>query len=168
MTDPISTRDPEETRAVGKKLGASVAPGTIILLEGDLGTGKTTFVQGLADGLGVTGPVTSPSFVIVNEYERGGRRVGGEWENPDAITRPFLLRHVDLYRLADPAVDLDRIGFSELLHDPAAVTVIEWADRLPGPLVYSGLLVRVRFSHGRMSEERILEISRSPSPSSSG
>jgi tRNA threonylcarbamoyladenosine biosynthesis protein TsaE len=102
----------DETRQIAAGLAASLQPGAVLLLSGDLGAGKTAFVRGLAEGLGInTDEVTSPTFTLVHEY-RGGR---------------LPLIHVDLYRL--DRADLDEIGLDE---DLAAkgVVAIEWAERL--------------------------------------
>lgn len=169
------THSADETRAAGKELAARLQPGDVVLLEGPLGSGKTTFVQGIAEGLGAQAPATSPSFVIVNEYAIGGRGLGvgsrdagGELRSrsptPDTLhPTPFVLRHIDLYRLPDPTVDIDRIGFPELLNDPAAVTVVEWADRMPAEAFGEGgsaqrRIFRVRFGHGRSEGERTIDI----------
>jgi tRNA threonylcarbamoyladenosine biosynthesis protein TsaE len=101
-----------ETRSIAVALAAELAPGSVLLLSGDLGAGKTAFVRGLAEGLAIdSGEVTSPTFTLVHEY-RGGR---------------LPLIHVDLYRL--DRADLDEIGLDE---DLAAkgVVAIEWAERL--------------------------------------
>jgi tRNA threonylcarbamoyladenosine biosynthesis protein TsaE len=114
----ITTRSPEETRTLGEILGRNIDQKTTISLSGDLGAGKTVFVQGLAKGLDVPSDyyVTSPTYTIVNEYP--GR---------------LHLVHADLYRIAG-AEELFDIGFEEF-HDSDGVIVIEWADRLaPGEL----------------------------------
>lgn len=121
------TRSEEETIAEGRRLAADLAPGTAVLLEGDLGAGKTAFVRGLAEGLGLDpAEVSSPTFTIVQEY-RGGT---------------VTLQHVDLYRLAPPEVA--DLALEDLL-DGRTVMAIEWAERLPA--VPDGALVRVRLSH---------------------
>ena len=105
-----------ETRAIAARLASDLAPGDVLLLSGDLGAGKTAFVRGLAEGLGIDADeVTSPTFTLVHEY-RGGR---------------LPLIHVDLYRL--DRADLDEIGLDQ---DLAArgVTAVEWAERLSRPL----------------------------------
>jgi tRNA threonylcarbamoyladenosine biosynthesis protein TsaE len=104
--------DEAATRAAGAALGAVLAPGDAIGLCGDLGAGKTTFVQGLAAGLGVVAPVVSPTFSLVNEV-RGGR---------------VLLVHADLYRI-ERARELDELGLDEALRGGVCAVVIEWADR---------------------------------------
>jgi tRNA threonylcarbamoyladenosine biosynthesis protein TsaE len=116
-----------ETRAIAAVLAAALRPGTMLLLAGDLGAGKTAFVRGLAEGLGIDpGEVTSPTFTLVHEY-RGGR---------------LPLIHVDLYRL--DTADLDDIGLDPNLAAEGIVAV-EWPERLlrafPGAL-------RIRISDG--------------------
>jgi tRNA threonylcarbamoyladenosine biosynthesis protein TsaE len=106
------TGSEDDTRLVGSHFAAALAPGAVILLSGELGAGKTVFVRGLADGLGIDpDQVTSPTFTLVHEY-RGGR---------------VPLVHVDLYRL--DRADLDDIGLDAELA-ASGVLAIEWADRL--------------------------------------
>jgi tRNA threonylcarbamoyladenosine biosynthesis protein TsaE len=106
------SRSEAETRLVAEQLARSLTAGTTILLSGDLGAGKTAFVRGLAEGLGIDpADVTSPTFTLVHEY-RGGR---------------LPLVHVDLYRL--DRADLDEIGLDTDLA-AAGITAIEWAERL--------------------------------------
>ena len=100
--------DYEETIALGEKLGASLQPGDILLLEGDLGAGKTTLTQGLAKGLGVTEFVNSPTFVIINEY----------------FTGRLPLYHMDLYRVEEEAQLYD-LGVEEYFYGNG-VCVVEW------------------------------------------
>jgi len=111
MPEVYRTRSPEETRALGEALARKLVPGDLLLLYGDLGSGKTTFVQGLARGLGVPEEVyvVSPSFSLVNEY-------------PGRIP----LFHVDLYRLGPEEVE--ELGLYEMLS--RGVMVVEWAERL--------------------------------------
>jgi tRNA threonylcarbamoyladenosine biosynthesis protein TsaE len=108
----FSSHSEEETRALARDLATELAPGAIILLSGDLGAGKTAFVRGLAEGLGIdAAEVTSPTFTLVHEY-RGGR---------------LPLIHVDLYRL--DRADLDDIGLDSEFAE-RGVIAIEWAERL--------------------------------------
>ena len=106
----LITRSDAETEAAAERLAGRLRPGDLLLLEGPLGAGKTTFVRGLARGLGVEGSVQSPTFQLL-------RRHAGS---------PALV-HVDLYRLAETA-ELADLGLEEQLED--AVVVIEWGDRL--------------------------------------
>jgi tRNA threonylcarbamoyladenosine biosynthesis protein TsaE len=109
----ITTSHPSETLALGKKFGEIVQRGTVILLNGPLGAGKTCFAQGLAAGLGVpkTHPVTSPSYSLMNIH--CGR---------------LPLYHFDLYRLRE-LEDLDELGYDEFA-EGSGVAVIEWAERI--------------------------------------
>lgn len=109
--ETVISRSPEETQAVGERLGARLEPGAVVACIGALGAGKTCFLQGLARGLGVESPVTSPTFVLVNQYR--GR---------------LPVYHVDAYRTESLSELLD-LGIEELLHGDG-VTVIEWADKL--------------------------------------
>jgi tRNA threonylcarbamoyladenosine biosynthesis protein TsaE len=107
----VRTRSAAETTGLGRRLGELVLPGEVILLVGELGTGKTTFVRGFAAGLGIDDRVRSPSFQIVRTHE-GGR---------------FPLVHVDLYRLSSANEVLD-LGLEELI-SPPAVAAIEWGEK---------------------------------------
>jgi tRNA threonylcarbamoyladenosine biosynthesis protein TsaE len=110
MTTSVVASSPDETAAAGERLAARLGPGDVVALTGDLGAGKTCFVQGLVRGLGVTTGATSPTFVLVNEYR--GR---------------LPVYHVDVYRTQSLTELLD-IGIDEML-DGHGVTVIEWATR---------------------------------------
>src|SRR5262245_37940886 len=107
------TRSESETVRVGRELAPRLEAGSVILLHGDLGAGKTAFVRGLAEGLGIAGgEVSSPTFTLMQEY-RGGR---------------LTLYHADLYRLNDPR-EIDDLGLDEIAAD--GVLAIEWAEKLP-------------------------------------
>ncbi|OGK92933.1 MAG: tRNA (adenosine(37)-N6)-threonylcarbamoyltransferase complex ATPase subunit type 1 TsaE [Candidatus Rokubacteria bacterium RBG_16_73_20] len=108
----LVSASPEETAASGERLGQALGPGAVVALIGELGTGKTCFVQGLVRGLGARVWATSPTFVLVNEY-RGGR---------------LPVHHVDAYRTASLA-ELQDLGLDELFGGDG-VTVVEWADKL--------------------------------------
>jgi len=106
------TESAEETCLLGDRLGVVLKSGDIILLSGDLGAGKTTFVQGIARGMGIDDQVTSPTFTLIQEYGRGDHR----------------LVHVDPYRL-ESEEDLIGIGFEEFV-EGGAVLAVEWSERL--------------------------------------
>jgi tRNA threonylcarbamoyladenosine biosynthesis protein TsaE len=118
MTDHITveTHSEHETRALGARLGAAAAPGDVFILHGGFGAGKTTLVQGIAQGLGVDGPVTSPSFVIANEYE--GR---------------IPIYHLDLYRVE--VMDTTTLEAISEYFGSDGVCAVEWPDSLPSDLV---------------------------------
>ena len=118
------TRSEQETRALGARLGAVLSPGAVVACQGGLGMGKTAFAKGVAAGLGYQGPVTSPTFTIVNEY-LGGR---------------LALFHFDLYRLAGPDELLD-IGWEEYL-DRGGVCLLEWSERIGALLPPESVIVR--------------------------
>lgn len=107
----VVSRSPEETQVIGERLGARLVAGSVVACTGELGAGKTCFLQGLARGLGVTGDVTSPTFVLVNYYR--GR---------------LPVYHLDAYRTGS-LTELVDLGLEEMLHGDG-VTVIEWADKL--------------------------------------
>ena len=114
----ITTRSVDETQKLGKIIGTAVTDGTVLALTGDLGSGKTAFVQGLARGLEVPDDyyITSPSYTLINEYP--GR---------------YPLFHVDLYRISDP-MDMEDLGLYEILHN-SGIVAIEWADRIEQKLL---------------------------------
>ena len=109
MVGRFETRSAEETRAIGKTLGMSLAEGDIVALTGELGAGKTVFAKGIAEGLGVTEEVVSPTFTLQKTY--AGLRT---------------LNHFDLYRIEEEE-ELHHIGFYDTLGE--GVCVIEWAER---------------------------------------
>ena len=111
----VTTHSEQDTFALGQKVAAALQPGTFVLLHGDLGAGKTSFVRGMAAGLGANpDDVSSPTFVLIQHYK--GRT-------------PLI--HVDLYRLETGAA-VDDLGLEELAS--GAVVAVEWAERLPRPL----------------------------------
>ncbi len=106
------THSPQETEDLGQKLGRLIPAGTVIAYRGDLGAGKTAFTRGLARGLGITDPVTSPTYTIVNEYTSGR----------------LPLFHFDMYRLHS-ADDLFDIGWEDYL-DRQGVCAVEWSENV--------------------------------------
>ena len=112
----IQTHSPEETEAVGRKLAAQLRPGDVLAYYGDLGAGKTAFTRGLAAGLGVTEPVTSPTYTIVNEYLSGR----------------LPLFHFDMYRLGS-ADELFDIGWEDYLAR-GGVCAVEWSENVEDAL----------------------------------
>src|SRR5687767_3245900 len=107
----VRTHSADETTSLGRHIGDLLRPGEVLLLVGDLGTGKTTFVQGLAVGLGITRSPRSPTFTMIHTYE-GGR---------------YPLVHVDLYR-TDNSSEVGSLGLEELL-EPPAVGAVEWGEK---------------------------------------
>lgn len=137
----IRSRDERETERIGERLATELRPGDLVLLEGDLGTGKTVLVRGLARGLGLDpDAIVSPSFVLAI-WHRGGR---------------FPLLHVDLYRLPEGA-GIEELGIDDALA-AGAIVAVEWGERIP-PSFTEGAH-RVRIAPGPKSGERTLEIIR--------
>lgn len=133
----VATSSPEATQSVAASLASLARAGDLLVLCGDLGAGKTAFTQGFAAALGVTAPVTSPTFTLANRY------VGTE----------LTVHHLDVYRLAhiDEVRDL---GLHELVDD-RSVTLIEWGDAIVGALPGGYLEIRLQLGDG--PDDRVLE-----------
>jgi tRNA threonylcarbamoyladenosine biosynthesis protein TsaE len=129
------TTSAAQTRALGEVLGRVLRPGDVVVLAGDLGSGKTTFAQGVATALGITEPVTSPTYTIVHEYE--GR---------------VPLVHVDVYRL-ERLAELYDLGLEELTDDARAM-LIEWGDIVAQALPNDRLVVHLEL--GADDDERMI------------
>ncbi len=129
----VVSKSPQETRRLGRELGATLKAGDVVLLEGELGAGKTTFVKGIAEACGVTVEVRSPTFSLMHRY-RG---------SPDVV-------HVDLYRERSPAA-LDDLALDEA--DEAAIIVVEWPKDLVA--TFWPAARRVRFEHVDETTRRI-------------
>lgn len=138
MTKKYTVYSLEETWQVAAEVAAHLTPGTVIALTGDLGAGKTTFMQGLGFACGVNRPITSPTFTLCQEYQ----------------TPRFKLVHMDLYRLNGPD-DLLTIGFLEHL-ESGAVVAVEWPER-GGDLIPPDAL-HITLSLSNDAEMRIIEI----------
>lgn len=109
------TKSPEETKARGRDLARVVMPGAVILLDGEMGSGKTTFVQGFLEEMGVKGRVVSPTFIIMKQYNVDNPKVREVY-------------HVDLYRVTGR--DIDEIGISSLWGRDSNVFLLEWPSLL--------------------------------------
>ena len=134
------TRCASETRSFGGELAAALMPGDLVALEGDLGTGKTCLVQGICAGLGVDEVGNSPTFVLLNVYETGDGR-------------GLRVYHFDLYRL-ETVDELAEIGADQFYHEADAVTLVEWADRLPELLPEKRWRIELRY--GEQEQERCI------------
>jgi len=129
MKEEMTSHSESETLELGRRLGASAAPGTVYGLYGELGTGKTILAKGIALGLGITEDITSPTFTLLEIYPG-----------------PLPLYHFDLYRIEDPR-EFDNLGFDEYLEGDG-VSVIEWADRAGSALPPETITVSISFLDG--------------------
>jgi tRNA threonylcarbamoyladenosine biosynthesis protein TsaE len=134
----VLTRSADETRDVGRAAAGLLEAGDVVIVAGELGSGKTTFVQGLAAGVGITDAVVSPTFTIAREYVGSVRLV-----------------HVDVYRL-DRAQELLDLGLEDLADD--AVLVVEWGDVAAGYLPADHLAVRLGPGPGADPDERTVSL----------
>ena len=115
MSETLSAKSPEETFALGESLGRQLAGGSVVLLRGGLGAGKTLLTKGIVQALGFdVDEVTSPSFALVNLYKTDSHRI----------------YHIDLWRIDEKTDAAFAVGLDELLEDPDGIVIIEWAERL--------------------------------------
>lgn len=133
----FTTKSAKETKKLGEKIGADLKGGETLALVGDLGSGKTTFVQGLAKGLGIDQRVVSPTFILVRKYGIGIR-------NNELGIMNFY--HIDLYRLeGDVEKELANLGFKEIVSGTNNIVVVEWAGKAIG--VYPENTVWIEFEN---------------------
>jgi len=132
-----TTHDAGQTHALGRRLGTLLRAGDVVVLDGELGTGKTVVAKGIAVALGVTEPVVSPTFTVVREYDA-----------------PTPLVHVDVYRL-DHLQELHDLGFDDLVGGEAVI-VVEWGDRVSAALPSDRL--RVLLEPGERDDDRVVSV----------
>lgn len=132
----IISHSEEETMQEGRRLAKTLTPGSVVAINGSLGAGKTAFVRGIAEGLGISHAVTSPTFTIVNEY-------------PGAMQ----LFHFDMYRMADEN-ELFEIGWDDYIAQ-GGICAVEWSDRIPNALPPGTITVAIENTGG---DSRRLEI----------
>ena len=137
MSRAVSTTGPDATERAGADLAALLGAGDVVLVSGELGAGKTTFVRGALRALGISGPVTSPTFVVGHAYEGADGPVS----------------HLDLYRLAGMA-DEDP-GLLEPFFAPEAIAFVEWPEHGPGAWPPDRVAHRVHLAHAAGDERRI-------------
>ena len=139
MKKQYKTSSPEETKAVAAELAAQTRPGSVFALHGDLGAGKTVFAAGFARALGITEPVSSPTFTIVQEYpfEKG------------------MFFHLDLYRIDNPDAAL-AFGIDEFLYAEDGISLIEWPERIHG--LFPPHTVYVDIRRGESDGARVITV----------
>lgn len=108
-----TSSSPDETKKIARDIARKISNGTVAL-SGDLGSGKTTFVQGFAEGLGIKDKIISPTFVLIRQHQLPKSK--------------RILYHIDLYRLEDP-LELKNIGLEEIIENPNNIVLIEWAEK---------------------------------------
>ncbi len=140
MEEIRETSCPEETFAFGKWLGERAKPGEIFCLDGELGTGKTVLTQGFAAGLGITEPVNSPTFTIVQVYEEGR----------------LPLYHFDVYRIGDPS-EMDEVGYEDCFFGKG-VCLVEWASLIEELIPEEALWIRLEKEFGRGDDYRRITV----------
>ena len=140
MEEIRETFCPEETFAFGKRLGEQAGPGEIFCLDGELGTGKTVLTQGFAAGLGITEPVNSPTFTIVQVYEEGR----------------LPLYHFDVYRIGDPS-EMDEVGYEDCFFGEG-VCLVEWASLIEELIPEEALWIRLEKEFGRGDDYRRITV----------
>lgn len=136
----IETNGWEETFALGRELGQKAQPGDVYTLIGDLGVGKTVLTQGIANGLGITEPVNSPTFTIVQEYDEG--------------RLPFY--HFDVYRIGD-VEEMDEVGYEDYVYGDG-LTMIEWANLIEEILPDKRKEIRIEKDLGKGFDYRKITI----------
>lgn len=136
----IDTNSAKETFELGKSIGKKATPGSVFTLIGDLGVGKTVFTQGVAEGLGITEPVNSPTFTIVQVYDEG--------------RLPFY--HFDVYRIGDES-EMDEIGYEEYFYGDG-VCFIEWADLVAGIIPKKHTRIEIKKDLEKGFDFRTIEI----------
>ena len=138
----IITHSEQETKDLAKKIAAKLSGGMILCLYGELGAGKTTFVKGLAKGLGIKDNITSPTFALMNFYKI---------RNPKSEIRNLV--HIDTYRLKNEE-ELIQIGAEDYVGAPDSITVIEWPEKIIN-LLKNKKVVRVYLDHASDSDRKI-------------
>lgn len=136
----IETNSEQETLNMGRRLGEQAVPGQVFALEGDLGVGKTVLTKGLAEGLGITEPVNSPTFTIMQIYEEGR----------------LPLYHFDVYRIGDPE-EMDEIGYEDYFYGEG-VCLIEWANLISELLPPQTVHIRIEKDPARGFDYRRITI----------
>ncbi|MCH5268409.1 MAG: tRNA (adenosine(37)-N6)-threonylcarbamoyltransferase complex ATPase subunit type 1 TsaE [Lachnospiraceae bacterium] len=144
MNRVITSNSESETREIGREIGAACKAGTSVFLHGDLGVGKTVFTKGFAVGLGITEPVNSPTFTIVQVYESGR----------------LPLYHFDVYRIGD-VEEMEEIGYEEYFYGDG-VCLIEWAELIQEILPENGIDILIEKDVEKGFDFRRITVSGNP------
>jgi tRNA threonylcarbamoyladenosine biosynthesis protein TsaE len=147
VTDRI-TSGPDETERAGAELAAALKPGDVVLVSGELGAGKTTFVRGALRALGVEGPITSPTFVVGHLYDRPAPR-----RESRPLGEPSPVAHLDLYRLA--GMGGEDPGILDPFFEPETIAFVEWPEHAEDAFPPERVARRVRLAHAGGDDRRI-------------
>lgn len=131
----------QETKKIAEEFSHSLQPGDTVLFYGNLGAGKTTFIQGLADSLGIKDRIISPTFILHRIHKTSNSKIKA-------------INHIDLYRLEEIS-EIESIGLGELFDDKESIVLIEWADRLKNFLPKSGYKIEIQYLDGDKREINI-------------
>jgi len=146
----ITTSSPDETKEFGRNFAQKITKiidnePVVLALQGELGGGKTTFIQGFAKGLGICERITSPTFIIINKHKI---------KNIEEISTPFnFLYHMDCYRINDEA-DLGALNFNEMITTPGNIVAIEWAERIKNALPDN--TINIKFKELEKNKRKII------------
>lgn len=164
MKNVYISRSPLDTQNFAKEFAKNLKPGDAVALYGDLGAGKTTFIQGLAAGLDYKGKVTSPTFIIIRTYEISDRSLRA-LRPLRGLQRPLTsdqqikikkLHHIDLYRV-EGAQNLKTVGVEEFLRDSEAVAVIEWSEKIEKLLPKEAIKINIEVTGENQRKIRVGE-----------
>jgi tRNA threonylcarbamoyladenosine biosynthesis protein TsaE len=134
----ITTRSDEETRSFAARFAKNLNAGDVLAIYGELGAGKTTFIQGLAYGLGYAGRVFSPTFVIARPYKISTQKEANKRRKREINT----LYHIDLYRI-EKGPDLGTIGIEDFLNDKTAICAVEWPEKIEDLLPKNATRIKI-------------------------
>lgn len=136
----IVSKSAEETRELGRKFARNLGASSVVALYGELGSGKTTFTKGLAEGFGIKKRILSPTFVVVRTYKLKAKSS----KRKTKAQNSKLLYHIDLYRLSSPD-DLKSLGIDEILNSKESIVVIEWPEKMGSRLPQNRWDVRFEY-----------------------
>lgn len=140
----FTTQSNKETQKLGELLAKEIRHGIVICLSGDLGSGKTTFTQGLLRGLKIKGPYTSPTFVVMKHYKK---------KIPNSKSKNLNIYHIDAYRIKSK--DLLELGWEEITRDKNNIIIIEWAKRVKKIIPPDALWIDFRWTDKNRREVKL-------------
>jgi len=149
MKNEFFTKNAEETKQIARQFARTIIKNEVIALFGELGSGKTTFVQGFAEEFGIQRKITSPTFVMIKAYPV----LSENFQNKIAKRGIKSLYHLDLYR-AQSHSDVATLGISDIMENPENILLIEWAQKL-GPLLFSRKHTEITFTYVSETERKI-------------